>query len=147
MMLEGGVVDLHDYHLSRYDQSSGEDRKEVEKAQEEGRSNLSAMHVLVMNACHHPRQTAERRIKESCPSLTLPPTSMRAPCTPRAVPAVGKFQQTPSMTQEVTTEPMEVTPGASRELKKATASSSRGTSDSDQPPSLEENSAVEGDTA
>eukprot|EP00920_Eleutheroschizon_duboscqi_P037248 GHVT01089325.1.p1 GENE.GHVT01089325.1~~GHVT01089325.1.p1 ORF type:complete len:180 (+),score=14.74 GHVT01089325.1:25-540(+) len=41
-MREECVVDLHDYPLARYDQNEDEDRKEVEKAQMEGRNNPSS---------------------------------------------------------------------------------------------------------
>lgn len=68
-----GTVDLHDYSLVRYDQNEEEDRREVEKAQAEGRNNPSARQVLVTNACQYPQQTAERKIKESCPSLAISP--------------------------------------------------------------------------
>eukprot|EP00918_Siedleckia_nematoides_P070558 GHVU01154079.1.p1 GENE.GHVU01154079.1~~GHVU01154079.1.p1 ORF type:complete len:249 (+),score=37.62 GHVU01154079.1:82-747(+) len=119
-----GIVDLHDYPLARYNQTEMEDRQEVEKVQAEGRDNPSARQVLVINACLHPQQTAERRIKESCPSLAASPSTSRvAPCTPKAVPAMERIP----VRREggVTSEPMEVTPVDDCEKKEDTASSCR----------------------
>ena len=80
-------MDLHDYSLSRFNHTKQEDREVVSKAQAEGHKNPSGRQVLVANACLTPQQTAKRRIRETCPTLVVPSSSMRAPGPPKAVPA------------------------------------------------------------
>eukprot|EP00920_Eleutheroschizon_duboscqi_P000408 GHVT01001162.1.p1 GENE.GHVT01001162.1~~GHVT01001162.1.p1 ORF type:complete len:141 (+),score=17.38 GHVT01001162.1:29-424(+) len=131
MMRVVGVVDLHNYPLARYNQTEQEDREEVERAQEQGKSNPSARQVLILNGCLAPQQTAERRIRECCPSLAVPSASSRAP-TPKTVPA--------KRPQE---EAMETSTSVDREVaKKKTASSDREEADR-----IAESSAVEADEA
>eukprot|EP00920_Eleutheroschizon_duboscqi_P000409 GHVT01001163.1.p1 GENE.GHVT01001163.1~~GHVT01001163.1.p1 ORF type:complete len:140 (+),score=18.57 GHVT01001163.1:29-421(+) len=129
MMRVVGVVDLHNYPLARYNQTEQEDREEVERAQEQGKSNPSARQVLILNGCLAPQQTAERRIRECCPSLAVPSASSRAPI-PKAVPA-----------KKPTEEPMETSTSTDREAaRKKTASS-------EEKDSVAESSAVEADEA
>eukprot|EP00918_Siedleckia_nematoides_P007177 GHVU01015608.1.p1 GENE.GHVU01015608.1~~GHVU01015608.1.p1 ORF type:complete len:175 (+),score=23.75 GHVU01015608.1:1-525(+) len=124
-----GAVDLHDHPLARYNQTEREDREEVVKAQEEGKRNPSARQVLVLNACLAPQQMAERRIRESCPSLAVPSASTRAPTT-KAVPA-----------RNATVEPMETSTSIDREA------AGKKTASSKEPDTAAENSAVEADRA
>eukprot|EP00918_Siedleckia_nematoides_P043999 GHVU01096180.1.p1 GENE.GHVU01096180.1~~GHVU01096180.1.p1 ORF type:complete len:242 (+),score=41.21 GHVU01096180.1:94-819(+) len=86
MMNVAGAVDLHDYPLARYNYTDQEDREEVDKAKAEGKQNPSARQVLVLCAGLAPHQTADRKIREACPSLAVPSSSSRAP-PPKAVPA------------------------------------------------------------
>ena len=140
-MREGGIVSLHDYHLDRYNQSAGEDRKEVEKAQTEGRANPTSWSVLTANACHYPRVTAERKLREACPSLPLPSASMRAPSL-QAVPATESVFKVPLAVPLRTSTPMEVTP-SSEEKKTSEVEASGESSDSSGQPDLEVNSLAE----
>ena len=74
----GGTIDVHDYPLSRYNYTTGEDRQEVAEAREESQKNPSARKVLVANRCLQHNQSAEKRLRACCPTL--------AALTPTAVP-------------------------------------------------------------